>query len=350
MAAGVAALPAALGCGSSLGLGYLTQAAEGQLELSTKGRRIPEVVDDPRVEPKTRALLAEIDDIKRFGEKKGLRPTASYADYSFIGRPQVVWVVSASSPVAFRPRTWSFPLVGSFTYVGWFDRPRADRHADELRAEGYDVDVRASSAYSTLGWFRDPVLSTMLTEGDEAAGNLVDTVLHESVHATYYINSQSYLNESLASFVADKLAAEYLAQTRGTDAREYRLFLRYRVDGARRVKRYHEAYEALDALYKSKQSREEKLAEKAVILRALERQLRLTRPMNNATLIQYRTYGAGGEELEALLSACSGSWPRFWAAMHKLKPEAFTKPQQEDIGPALTPIIAAGCPAAPAAP
>src|SRR5205814_2292022 len=100
--------------------------------------------------------------------------------------PVAVWVVSACEPLRFHSKEWGFLFVGSFPYLGWFDLENARRFRDELRAEGWDADLRGAAAYSTLGYFRDAVLSSMIPEGDEALGELVNVVLHESVHATLY--------------------------------------------------------------------------------------------------------------------------------------------------------------------
>ena len=85
--------------------------------------------------------------------------------YGDVDRSAVVWVVSASDPLSFQPRTWTFPVVGSVPYLGWFNRDDARAFADELKGQGYDVDLRGADAYSTLGWFEDPILSTMVGEG-----------------------------------------------------------------------------------------------------------------------------------------------------------------------------------------
>ncbi len=193
------------------GLGYLLQAGKGQLEISNRAKPIDEVLKDERTPPRLKALLARIPEIKSFGERHGLKATSNYTEYVDLKRPAAVWVVSASEPLKFEPRRWSFPIVGSFTYLGWFDRKSAEEFGEELRKEGLDVYVRGASAFSTLGWFRDPVLSTMIGSGDTALGELANVVLHESVHATFYLKHQSYFNESLASFVADRMTPQYLA-------------------------------------------------------------------------------------------------------------------------------------------
>ena len=172
-----------------------------------------------------RELLAEVPTIKRFAERHGLRPTSSYAKYAEVPRSAIVWVVSASTPLSFQPRTWTFPIVGSVPYLGWFDEAEARDFADDLRSQGYDVDLRGAQAYSTLGWFDDPILSTMLGSGDEAVGDLANVVLHESVHATYYLPGQSPLNESVADFLGDRLATAYLRERTGENSDELRAYL-----------------------------------------------------------------------------------------------------------------------------
>src|SRR5690606_7987905 len=107
----------------------------------------------------------------------------------------VVYVVTVSDALRLNPKVFSFPIAGSFTYIGWFSKEDAQDFGRDFERQGYDVDVRGASAYSTLGWFRDPLLSSMIRE----LPDLVNIVIHESVHATLYIKDQSYFNESLAS-------------------------------------------------------------------------------------------------------------------------------------------------------
>ena len=283
--------------------------------------------------------------IKAYGEANGLRPTDNYSDYVPLKSPAVVWVVNASDPLRFRQKSWSFPIVGTFPYLGWFERDAAQAFAQELaKGEALDVDVRGASAYSTLGWFRDPLLSTMIPKGPEALGQLANVVLHESLHATLYIPSQSYFNESLASFVADRLTPGYLVKARGAGSVELVAYERSEAESERWRKRLHETYEELSALYASSRPDDEKRAEKARILEALGRELKARRKLNNATLAQYRTYGTGEEELSALFRACNAEWPRFLATLRTLGPRSFSRPQQEELGTVLQPLIERQCP------
>lgn len=337
------ALFALNGCVSGASLHYITQAAAGQEKLNGRGIEISEVIEHNYLDKRTRGLLAQVPRIKAFGERHGLRPTKNYERYLWIGRPAVMWVVSACAPLSFRPKTWTFPVIGSITYTGWFDRKEADEYAKELAGKGWDVDVRGSQAYSTLGWFTDPILSTMLSGGDDAVGDLADVVLHESLHATFYVPGQSTLNESMASFVGDTLAADYLEQFGGPDGIDKVRFIADRKKSEARGKKMKEAYAALEALYASKLPKEEKLAEKKRITDQLRAELRIQRPVTNATLIQYKTYGSGREEMEQLLEVCGGSVPRMLKALEKVRPIAAQSKPHTDPGVLLRPLLTQGC-------
>jgi predicted aminopeptidase len=331
------------GCG--VPFRYFPQAALGQLELFNRARPIEELIRDSRVPERVRALLSEIPIVKRFGESQGLKPTSNYVDYVALDRPAVVWVVSASPPLSFEPKRWTFPIVGGFTYVGWFSREAALKYAQDVRdSEGLDVDVRGASAYSTLGWFRDPVLSTMIPEGVEARADLVNVILHESVHASFYIDHQSAFNENLASFVADRLTVEYfktrsepdsMASLEAWKAREEKTLQRQRV--------MHEAFQKLDRLYQREEISEEiKLAQKNDFLLHLRKTLQIpeSRPLNNATLIQYRTYFSGQKDWADFFEGdCSSDWRVFWERLEPLRKDSekwFGRRQLEDFGPVLT--------------
>lgn len=322
---------------------YITQAAAGQEEINGRGIAISEIVEGRHLDKRTRTLLSHVPKIKAFGERYGLKRTDNYERYVWINRPAVVWVVSACHPLGFRPRAWKFPIVGSITYTGWFDRKEAKSYADELARKGWDVDVRPSEAYSTLGWFDDPILSTMISSGDDALGDLADVVLHETFHATFFIPGQSTLNESVASFFGDELAAKYLDETVGPDAPEKATFLEGRTRGERRGRVMKAAYEELAALYKTSRPREEKLAEKKRIIDALRAELGIKRPITNASLIQYKTYGSGKAEMAELFETCGRSFSRMLQALERLRPIAAAAPPHSEPGSLLRPLIGGGC-------
>ena len=169
-------------CAGCLSVHYVFHAAAGQFELLAGRKPIREVIASPRTPPRLRAMLSEIPRLKAFGEENGLRPTSNYEEYVQLRREAAVYVVSACEPLRFHSLTWSFPIAGDYPYLGWFNRASARDYARRLEGEGWDVDLRGASAYSTLGFFADPVLSTMISARADALGELAEVVLHESAH------------------------------------------------------------------------------------------------------------------------------------------------------------------------
>jgi predicted aminopeptidase len=319
------------------------QAGKGQMALFNHARPIQEVVKDEKTPPRIRSLLGEISAIKKYGEHNGLKPTSNYTEYVKLDRNAAVWVVSACEPLEFKPKQWSFPLVGSFPYLGWFDRKDAVDYANDLKKEGLDVDVRGAGAYSTLGWFRDAVLSTMILEGEEALGDLTNVVLHESVHASLYIKGQSFFNESIASFVADRLTPTYLDKTRGNYSPEKLAYLKSEERQKVVRKSFHEAYIQLDDLYHSSKSEDQKKQEKQKVLENLKSSLSIKRDINNATLVQYKTYNTGQEVFEELLAKCGHDFSRLMKKLKELKPESFDQSQQNELQSVVTRLTQTGC-------
>jgi predicted aminopeptidase len=325
---------------------YLSQAAAGEASMLTGARAIPAVIADGRTDAHTRGLLFQLEPIKRFAQREGLKPTRNYQRYSDLHRSAAVWVVQGCAPLSFRQRrSWQFPVVGSVPYLGFFDEQAArDYGAALARDEGLDVDVRGAAAFSTLGWFRDPVLSTMLSAGDEALGELVDTVLHESTHATVYVADQSAFDESLASFVAATLTPRWFAAHPGQAAKG-KAYADAEATFHQRVAQLHDVYVALDAVYGSSRSDAEKQAEKARVVAEAQAALRLARPLNNASLAGYETYQTATPAFAHLLAVCGGEVPRFLGAVATLKAGDFPALQLADFGPVVERLAARGCPA-----
>lgn len=341
-AGAVAAASLSAGCFEA---GYVAQAAQGQLDIVCKTRELARAARDEELPAWKRDLLHHVADIKAFARASGLTPTPSYEDYVELDRPVAVWVVSASHPLRFESLRWEFPIVGSVPYLGWFDRLSAADLADDLRAKGWDVDLRGARAYSTLGWFDDPVLSSMLEEGPGGPGELANTVLHESLHATLYVPSQSSFNESVASFVGDTLADRWLAARFGEGSAELATYRQGLTDGAARAARLHQAFEDLDALYRSGKPEAQIRAGKQAYLEVLEVELEMSRRPTNATLLGFRTYESGRPVLERLFAACGGDMRRFVGALEALEERDFGEPQQEDVARIVDVAIRRGCPA-----
>jgi len=324
--------------------GYVLQAAGGQLELIHSARPLSVVQDDSSVSPRIRGLLAKVPAIKRYGQLNGLTPTGNYSRYADLHRPAAVWVVQGCKALAFEPRRWKFPIVGTVPYLGFFNEKAARDFATQLAKEEPDLDitVRTASAYSTLGWFKDPVLSTMIPEGPEAFAELANVILHESVHATVYVKNQSAFDESLASFIADELTWLLVVGRSGLTSQEAKTWIAGEERGAFFVKELHAVYEDLDAIYRSTRSDEEKRSLKDARLTRLQKELGLRRRFNNADLAGFRTYDTGGPAFARLRKACGGL-PTFLEAVKSLTEEDFAEPQQEDFAAVLDALAKRKC-------
>lgn len=314
-------------------LSYLWQAGEGQLALMNHARPIPEVLKDETTPPRIRTLLAEVSAIKAFGEKMGLKPTRNYEDYVKLDRDAAVYVVSACHPLKFEPKEWKFPIVGGFPYLGWYHPEDAKKYAESLRAENLDVDVRGAPAYSTLGWFRDPILSSMIPAGDGAAPELVEVVLHESLHATAYVNHQAFFNESAASWVSEKLTPIYLRSTRGENSPEEKVYGESLEWQEKYMQKMHAGYLALEHIYTSTDSDSIKFQKKFEVITELKKTLKWKegRDLNNATLVGYREYSGNRAVFDQMFLKCGSDWHRFFGGLKNFGEKDFEKPQSKDI-------------------
>jgi predicted aminopeptidase len=192
------------------------KSAVSQAELLRKRVPIEEALKDPRLsaEQKRKMLLAQ--EAKSFAETNlGLAKTKNYSAFVQLDRPYVTYVVSAASKNELKHFLWDYPLVGSLPYKGFFDPAGAKEEAEKLKAENLDVFVRGVSAYSTLGWLSDPILSSMLAYKDF---DLVNTIIHETVHATIYIKSRADFNERLATFIGNIGTKAFYSAHEGADS------------------------------------------------------------------------------------------------------------------------------------
>ena len=321
------------GCSS---LYFFYQAGRGQIALLNHGKPIEEVVKDPATDPKLVTLLNRISSIKKFGTQFGLKPTPNYTQYVKLDRDAVVYVVTVCDPLEFKVKIFSFPIAGSFNYIGWFKKEDAIQFAKKFDEEGLDVDVRGAGAYSTLGWFRDPLLSTMIPTVDgviqeDALAELVNVVIHESVHATIYLNSQSYFNESIAMFVAENLTQKFFESNNLLSSPEWTSYQDGMVRSNKIRKRLLKGFQDLKQLYASSVSDSEKKVKKKEYLEALQKEVGFKRPITNATLVQFQTYDDSEHGFQELLAREKGDIRSFLQVLSKLKSSDFTKSQDENF-------------------
>ena len=322
----------ALGCSGCLYTEYVAQAAHGQFELLAKARPIEDVIRDPDTPLRTAMLLAEIPEIKNYGRSYGLRIRDNYEKYTALGRPAAVWFVGAADPLAFKPKPWCFPIAGCFPGLGWFDEDDAVKFQQSLEAQGYDSMVRPASAYSTGGWFNDPVLSTMLGGGDDALPELANVIIHESVHATVLVPDEQFFNETFAEYIADAMTNHWIDIHFGPGSPEDLAWTLGQAFRYPRTSRMLAAYHALSKVYTSTLPRAEKLAQKSKIIDELVDDLKMRKRPNNATINDVRLYNGGADAIRKAHQMC-GDIARLIAAGKTLHRRDFAKKLQDDLTP-----------------
>jgi predicted aminopeptidase len=189
---------------------YLLQSAQGHLALMSKREPISGVIDRPSTPAALRAQLESVTAIRNFASSAlGLPDNGSYRKYADIGRPYVVWNVVAAPEFSVDAKQWCFPIVGCVAYRGYFVEKRARRFAAGLHAKGFDVVVGGVAAYSTLGHFDDPILSSMVNWNDV---ELASIIFHELTHQMLYLPNDASFNEALATTVAEEGVRRWLQQ------------------------------------------------------------------------------------------------------------------------------------------
>ena len=196
---------------------YYGQAIDGQLSILMHRVPIVEILDDPRASEKLKKRLSLILKIREFAQSELHLPVKNtYLSYVDLHRPYVVWSVFAAPEFSLTPKTWCYPIVGCVAYRGYFSEQDARRYAGSLK-KNYDVYVGGVTAYSTLGWFDDPVLSTImhLTETESAA-----LIFHELTHQLLYVPDDTAFNESFATTVEQEGVRRWLEVKRDPDAHD----------------------------------------------------------------------------------------------------------------------------------
>ena len=191
---------------------YISRAAIEEARILSRRQPITRLVADSTTDPALRAKLTLVQEARRFAiDSLALTARQSFTAYSRLDRDTLVLVVSAAYRDRLARKTWWFPVVGRFPYKGFFDFPGALRTAESLRNDGFDVTVGPSSAFSTLGWFNDPLVSTTV-KADSVT--LVNTIIHELLHNTFFAKGAVSFNESFATFVGGR-GAEHFFRARG---------------------------------------------------------------------------------------------------------------------------------------
>lgn len=228
---------------------YGLRQGVGQIKVLANAKPIKQYLADPAYADSLKAKIRLIQEIKKFTvDSLGLNPSGSYEKMYDQGGEPLIWMMLASKPYELEPYEWKFPIIGTFTYKGHFQKELAIKELEELKAEGYDTRLGRVAAWSTLGYLNDPILSDML---DRDTGALSALIIHELTHGTLYIKNNVSFNENLADFIGDYGAVKFLETKYGADSEELKNYFT--------SLRYNEAYakhmlggaKALQELYAS---------------------------------------------------------------------------------------------------
>lgn len=203
-------------------LDYGLSQAIGQLRIVIQARPVAKFLEDPSFDPELKNKLRLVEELRRYAfDSLGMVQSQNYTTLYIQPDEAILWVVTACQPFALQPREWSFPFLGTFSYKGFFNVRKAERLEQKLMQEGWDTNIRTAGGWSTLGWFRDPVLSGML---EEDVGDLAETILHELTHGTLFVKDSLRFNENLATFIGTKGALGFLKMKYGAESEELKRY------------------------------------------------------------------------------------------------------------------------------
>ncbi len=202
---------------------YGARQAKGQVMVLLHTELVSEKLADKDFPDSLKYKIELIKAIRKFSEDSlGLNPSGSYETYYEQNGKPLIWVITASEPYRLEPYIWRFPLFGQFPYKGHFEEWRTTKEAQELKKQGLDVRIGEVSAWSTLGYLNDPILSSMLTKSE---GQLAALILHELTHGTLFVRDNLEFNENLADFVGDHGARIFLESRYGPQSRQLNEYL-----------------------------------------------------------------------------------------------------------------------------
>ena len=317
-------------CGILLGgcrVGYVVKAGYYQLELLSLREPLLEARINGGLSRQGLEAIRTVERTRDLAARMGFSTAAIYTSV-VVDWERELWNVSACDPLSFEPKVWWFPVVGVVPYLGFFSIEEASREEESLRNEGWDVHRSRVGAYSTLGWFDDPILPGMLRWPEVALRNLV---FHELAHATIWFPGSVQFNESFANFVAEKATLQTLAGKAGESTEAYHHALEAFSDERQWRQVLWKLFKDLEVVYQDgDRSESDKMRAKESLFLGLETRLNsasFSRPQryrkrarssqwNNARLLQFRRYNSSYAWFEAVYQRAPGDFPQFF---HEIK-------------------------------
>lgn len=313
-------------------LGYYRQAVSGQLVLLGQRRPIADALQDAGLNEATRRQLELVQQLRDFAARELQLPVRGHYDsYVELGRDFVVWNVFAAPPFSLTLQSWCYPVAGCVSYRGYFAEADALRQAERLQAQGLETWVGGITAYSTLGWFDDPVLSSMLRRDD---GQLAALLFHELAHQRVYAAGDTDFNESFATLVEQEGQQRWLQQQSEPARSELATTITMQRQRQQQfVALVQQSVSELGALFAQPLPVEERSARKAALQETLRQRYLVLKqqwggysgydrwfegPLNNAQLGTVTTYNRWVPALQVLLARCDDDLGRFYAEVEAL--------------------------------
>ena len=296
------------GCGTLL---YLSKLGWHLSYFMFHSVPVQDVLENERLDRDAREKVRFIQEVKRFGEEKlGLRKTGSYSKYFEVNGP-VLHVITASEKDRLQLHHWDFPITGKVTYKSFFTTEDVLKEKQFLEAEGYDTFVQKAGAYSTLGWLRDPIFSSMLVWDEATLANLI---LHEMAHTTIYLKGQTDFNEQVATFVGNHGAIDFLMEKYGKESKELVEAIHSQEDDLLFSRWIDQACQQLSRFYGREIPKDEKLKGREELFQRLKEDFKERGAsfktgnyenfekvdLNNAVLLAHHRYFHRLENLQAL--------------------------------------------------
>ena len=309
--------------------GYYLQSLDGHIDLLLKKQPISGILASQGTDELLQKKLEMVLDIRKFAsEYLALPVNDNYSDYADIGRDFVVWNVFAAPELSLQTKQWCFVFVGCLNYRGYYSRDSAINYAAELKSQGYDVFVAGVTAYSTLGWFDDPVLNTMLGRDDHY---LASVIFHELSHQRIYIRNDTAFNEAFAEMVAQTGVQRWLDLSDSVASKQK--FLDKQIEQTSFVDLILKYKVKLEAVYNSELTNDKKRETKALLLNQLVEEYEdkseiegntgryatwFSSALNNAklaTVITYQEYVSG---FLTIFNHTHKNYEKFYESVEKL--------------------------------
>lgn len=316
-------------------IGYYHQSISGHFKLISKRERIVDIVNDPNQDKKLIEQLRMVEEVRSFASSKLRLPdNDSYLSYVQLDNPYVTWNIFAAPKYSIALQQWCFVVVGCVPYRGYFDEDEARQYAEQLVKQGMDVYVGGVPAYSTLGWFDDPLLSSMLDRGEIVAAAYI---FHELAHQQFYLKGDGAFNEAFATAVEEIGVLAWLQQNnRSEEVQRYNDWLLQKTIFSEFVKTSRDEFETL---YQQEYEIEKMQAEKEILVAEMRRKFAnlssnnkqiaryskwMSGPLNNAQLGAISLYRELAPAFRRIYGLCEDDFEKFYRYVEKIaeQPEA----------------------------